>query len=355
MRNAIRALLICVAALSPLPAGAWDYPGHRIVGAIADLVLSSHDPDVYNKVMKLLATKDASGNDVKRTLSQVAVFPDCAKPDNELYCGRPPSEEEKGYVRRNPHNGAYHYTDIPLGQSSYVAYSPGTEEDDVVQMIKFAVKQLRAKSAGDKPKMRDVSLTDAEALWLLAHLVGDIHQPLHVGAMFFDKETCTTAVDPNTVPGGMANVASTTGGNDIKLVALAPAPAVPPADNLHFFWDGAAVAKAMQADGLAGSEQEFARLLASEAPANWQSAGDPDTWAEQWAADIMPLARDAHDPARLTIALKERKVSPAGKVTCTWNTQIKPEYSGWGKDRAREQLRKAGFRLAALIEAIFKP
>ena len=55
----------------------------------------------------------------------------------------------------------------------------GTNEIDVVQMINYIVKQLRAKDPKDKPKLRNVSLTDTEAVWLLAHLVGDIHQPLH--------------------------------------------------------------------------------------------------------------------------------------------------------------------------------
>src|SRR4051794_33809041 len=76
----LMALLIVAFAGLPAPAFAWDYPGHRIVGAIADLVLQEHHPEVYREVQDRLAIKDASGNEVRRTLSQVAVFPDCAKP-----------------------------------------------------------------------------------------------------------------------------------------------------------------------------------------------------------------------------------------------------------------------------------
>jgi hypothetical protein len=203
--------------------------------------------------------------------------------------------------------------------------------------------------------LRNVSLTDTEAVWLLAHLVGDIHQPLHVGGVYFDRNTCATRVDPNLVPGGMANVVSTTGGNDIALSAAAAPPAVPPADQLHLFWDATAVAKAMQADSLSGSEEEFARSLAAEAPANWQTTGEPETWAQKWASEIMPIAVEAHDLAKITIALNERKVSETGKVSCTWTATIKPEYSKWASDQAREQIRKAGFRLAALLVAIYGP
>jgi hypothetical protein len=356
MLNAIRAALLSAGTLVAMtsPTLAWDYPGHRMVGAIADMVLSKHFKKTHDEVSRLLTTKDANGNDVTRTLSQAAVFPDCAKPNNEQFCGRRSSEEEKAYVKKNPHHSNYHFTDVPLGQPVYVPFSAGTDEYDVVQMINYAVKQLRAKAPKDKPKLRDVSLTDSEAVWLLAHLVGDIHQPLHVGGIYFDKTTCATGVDPNLVPGGMVNVASTNGGNFIELVALAPAPAVPPTDQLHLFWDSTAVAAAMQADGLPGAEQEFARLLAAEAPANWQTAGEPETWAQKWAAEITPIAVEAHQPPKIAITLDERTVTETGKVSCKWTAKIQPEYSKWASDQAREQLRKAGFRLAALLKAIYE-
>lgn len=347
MWNIVRAatlgsgLLIAAAT----PAAAWDYPGHRMVGAIADFVLSARHPKTYDSVKKLLATKDADDKPLARTLSQVAVFPDCAKLRNVPYCGRTPSAEEKAYADHNKNNGAYHYTDVPVQQTRYVAKRPGTGDTDVVQMINYAVAQLR----GQSPHITDVTLSDTEALWLLTHLVGDIHQPLHVGAVYFDKETCDHIKDPTDMAGGTASVAATTGGNDIHLVALAPDPAAPPNDNLHLFWDGTAVNGAMQSAGLAGAEQDFARLLAAKAPAGWQTQGAPETWAEQWAGEVLPLARTAHNKLRLN----GHKDPEHGK--CTWTTQISPGYSRWASERARVQIQKAGFRLAALLTAIFEP
>src|SRR5262249_61487220 len=87
---------------------------------------------------------------------------------------------------------------------------------------------------------------------------------------------------------------------------LAPAPAVPPAANLHLYWDSTTVLRAMQAAGSAHSEQEFAKLLAAP-PAGWETTGAADTWAAQWASEIMPLAVEAHQ--RLTIR-KGSKPSP---------------------------------------------
>jgi hypothetical protein len=345
-RYAIRAALLGAGALIAVttPAAAWDYPGHRMVGAIADFVLSARHPKAYAKVKDLLATKDADGNRLVRTLSQVAVFADCAKPGNVPFCGRTPSDDEKAYAAHNPHNGTYHFTDVPIQQSKYVAGSPGTNNNDVVQMINFAVAQLRGKS----PHKDGVALSDTEALWLLAHLVGDIHQPLHVGAIYFDKETCQHPKDPNDAPGGIDGVASTVGGNSFQLIALAPDPAAPPNENLHFFWDSNVVDSAMHAAELAGAEQDFARLLAARAPANWQTAGDPETWAAQWATEILPVARAAYTKLELNGHLDQQH-------KCAWTTQIPSGYSKWASERARVQLQKAGFRLAALLSAIFEP
>src|SRR4051794_39622179 len=144
MLTAIRAALLSAGALAAMtsPTLAWDYPGHRIVGAIADIVMSAQYPKASDRVKELLATKDANGNPLQRSLSQVAVFPDCAKPNSEQYCGRPATDEGKSYVWHNSHHFTYHYTDVPLGQSRYVAFSPGTDEYDVVQMINYATKQL---------------------------------------------------------------------------------------------------------------------------------------------------------------------------------------------------------------------
>jgi hypothetical protein len=336
------ALFAAGVVLIPTAAPAWDYPGHRIVGAIADAVLAANFQFTRDKVADKLKSRDSDGNVLQRSLREVAVFPDCAKSGNIPFCGRPPSKEEVAYAARNPHNGGYHFTDVPLEQPKYVADSPGTEKTDVVQMINYAVAQLRGK----KPQKDEVKLTDVEAVWLLAHLVGDIHQPLHVGAAYYDKATCMTRVDPTNISGGVKSVAQTIGGNAIELAA-AGSPAAGLADTFHIYWDGPAVAWAMQAKGLAGAEQEFARLLAASPPPGWQTSGDAETWAEQWVNEILPTAAKAHND--LTITFDHRK--PDG--SCVWKTTIDQNYHQWAQKIATEQLAKAGFRLAALLVAIF--
>jgi hypothetical protein len=352
MRKAIFVALFAASAAmaAPLPAAAWDYPGHRIVGAIADLVLQQHYPKTYKRVSDLLEIKRPGDLWQKRALREVAVFPDCAKKGNEPYCGRPSSEEELSYAEHNSKNDKFHYTDVPLQQPKYAFGLAGTDDLDVVHMINYLVEYLR--TVGDAPPTRaqkkDVRLNDTEAVWLLAHLVGDIHQPLHVGAKYYDK-ACETSVDPNAV-GGMANVSQTVGGN---LIYITPKPpVVPPAGNLHLFWDSTTVLRAMKIAGQLGNEQEYAKALAGSPPNGWNNMTDPaEKWAEQWATEIMPRAKDAHD--RLTI-IKGSKPSPFfGTGGCTWETTVDDGYQDWAAMIAEEQLKKAGFRLAALLVAIF--
>ena len=77
MRSRIRAACLAAWAASavPAPAAAWDFPGHRIVGAIADLVLQQHHPATQQRVSELLGKNDG-GTVQKRSLSAVAVFPE---------------------------------------------------------------------------------------------------------------------------------------------------------------------------------------------------------------------------------------------------------------------------------------
>src|SRR5262249_3762368 len=127
MRGGIRAACLAAWAASavPAPAAAWDFPGHRIVGAIADLVLQQHHPATQQRVSELLQKNDGGAVE-KPSLSEVAVFPDCAKKNNVPFCGRPPSEEEKAYADRNPHHDKFHFADVPLQQPSYVPNTAGT-------------------------------------------------------------------------------------------------------------------------------------------------------------------------------------------------------------------------------------
>src|SRR5262249_38645570 len=151
---------------------------------------------------------------------------------------------------------------------------------------------------------------------------------------------------------GIGDTVGRARGGSLVLLAGAP-PAVPPATNLHLYWDSTTVVRVMQAAGSAHSEQDFAKLIAAAPPGGLETTGPPDAWAAQWASEIMPLAVEAHQ--RLTIR-KGSKPSPFSfPGGCTGETTLDPSYEAWAKAEARIRLARAGFRLAALFKAIFEP
>src|SRR5262245_2335267 len=127
MRRTIGAACLAVCTTVAVPAAAWDFPGHRIVGASAHLGWRPHYPTAQQRVSELLEKRDGSTIE-RRTLSQVAAFADCAKRGNVPFCGRPPSDEEKAYGERNRHHDKFHFTDVPLQQSTYRPGSAGTDD-----------------------------------------------------------------------------------------------------------------------------------------------------------------------------------------------------------------------------------
>jgi S1/P1 Nuclease len=329
---------ICVFAIlgfffSSAPAWSWSGKGHRIVGAIADEVLKK-SPTTKAKVTEILGGK---------TLATVSIWADCAK--GFTYCHRAPSQEEQAYASKNPEHHNFHYADIPYQESAYVDASAGSAKYDAVHVISYAVAVLR----GNAPANDSINLTQREALWVLAHVVGDIHQPLHVAALYYDKD-CHDVVDPNIVGAGMPNfgigtsVSETTGGNDLTKGS----------NNLHHYWDDNFVDKAMKSVGFtANATAKFVTYVVKHPPQNWQTSGDPETWSAKWASEIMPTGRFAYEGVRLGQAKHPDEVQPT-RLKCTAEVTFEPNYEPDAAKVALRQVGKAGFRLAALLTAVFE-
>ena len=153
------------------------------MGAIADEVLKK-SPTTKAKVKEILGGE---------TLATVSIWADCAK--GFTYCHRAPSHEEQVYASKNPEHHNFHYADIPYQESAYVDASAGSAKYDAVHVISYAVAVLR----GNAPANDSINLTQREALWVLAHVVGDIHQPLHVAALYYDKAVSYTHLTLPTI------------------------------------------------------------------------------------------------------------------------------------------------------------
>jgi hypothetical protein len=329
-------LILCtIAAAIPTSAWPWGSEGHETVGAIADLRIQDQ-PAVRGKVDQILKGK---------SLSEVSIFADCAK--HPKICNEDKlTEDQEDYVKHNPDHANYHFTDVPIQQKRYVAHSAGTGDDDVVGVIGYAIKVLR----GPAPSNGPAHLSQAQALWVLVHLVGDVHQPLHVGAVYYDNR-CNAIVDPNVVGAGLPKfgiggiVLGTTGGNDLMITH---------SEELHGFWDDTAVAKAARLKNLKGPKVDpkaFAQKIVSEPPSGWQTSGDPEGWATQWASESLLLATEAlSEPVFGQASVKHNHKGPD---TCTAPVSIDDDYKKSAGKTALDQLGKGGFRLAALLSWIF--
>lgn len=320
--------------ITPQTAWSWGSDGHHTIGAIADIILQDH-PSTQSQVSQILGAA---------TLSDAAEWMDCAK--GYRYCHRVLTDDENAYVAKNPDHHTYHYTDVPIQQTEYREATAGTKSDDVVHVLRYAIQVLRGNAPANGGA---ANLNRKEALWVIAHTVGDIHQPLHVGAIYFDQE-CTNPVDPNVVAAGQLNfgigttVVATTGGNDLQISS---------SRNLHAYWDDSTVVGAMRLMGVRNkSASDFAQAIVHDPPSDWQTSGDIETWPAQWASEILPLAEEAISRADIGEASSHEEANTGLK--CTWPATLERGYSDWANQQALIQLGKAGYRLAALLQAIFE-
>ncbi len=265
----------------------------------------------------------------------------------------------------HPSHHWFHYTDVPLeGGEKYADGKEGRSRWDIVHMIPYCCRVL----SGEEPEKNDRAITKPIALILLAHYVGDIHQPLHVGAEYFDNGKFA---NPDTDKVALPDQ----GGNTFIMDLTEPPniPGAPPAPRrrpkLHAFWDSNAVRllmdevsaeikKADPAHPAEATPTEFDHYLAAHEPANWK---EPETlpvkdWAEAWANEILPVAKEAHDRLDFTQLKPESQggKSPLISGTAVERPGQKPPYANWAVDVVRVELEKGGYRLAAMIEKVLK-
>lgn len=191
--------------LTPIIGFSWGATGHRVVGQVA----MNHMSKKANKnVLVALGTED---------VAMVANWMDFIK-----------SESDKR------HMNAWHYCSIP--DSGH--YQGAPEEGDVNKMINQFIEELKTKS---------FSVDEQFALKSLIHMVGDVHQPLHVGN------------------------GTDRGGNDVKLKFFYSK------SNLHRVWDSGMIDKQQL------SYTEYAKWIdvATSVEVNtWQSASVMN-WMEE--------------------------------------------------------------------------
>jgi hypothetical protein len=369
-------MLACVCSFVLAQPGrtlAWGYQGHEVVGSIADELIKDNPAaakqvhDILNGPLPSEAeVKDQKDLHVFRELSlqQAGPWADCVKavthhdrdrfryeldpnhPEYETACIPFNSALERArmedYVKDNwsykdnlhtddcsyhpqgfeqgCHNN-YHFTDVAIQRPAYDRSDLGTSGHDVVGAINAMIAVLTDKTPPPPFRIRDKK----EALLLLTHFVGDLHQPLHVGAVYLDPQS-GALVDPDAAH-AIDDKTETAGGNAIKDENVV----------LHAEWD----------DIPFDLGRKATTELLDAARAVPRDTEPMDGWAAQWATDTIQVVHEA---------FKDLSFGP--KADGKWPAS----YGGHDKHMAylrrmdelkRQQLAKAGARLAEILNTIW--
>lgn len=334
----LAAVLGCLVLLAQHHANAFGPAGHQAVGAIADELLKGKRAG--DEARKILGS----------SLRTASVWADCAKgvsEDDFEYGARGKRPECTAYenddsialmedfVRRNvgtcpmPANAEschrqYHYTDVAIQRDAYALGLKGTSDHDVVAAISAMIAVLQ-----DKPAPAPFDIADKkEALRLLSHYVGDIHQPLHVGSVYLDG--AGQLVDPDQ--GAFDPKTESTGGNDLLLDH--PAFKVKPR-KLHSLWDS-----------VSGSvvKMPVPSAVIQQARAVPTTAGPIEGWSSKWATESLVSAKDAFK------GLSYESLDHKAKL---YFVTLPDGYRAASAAVLRKRAVEAGARLAQILEAIW--
>jgi hypothetical protein len=235
----------------------WGATGHRIVGLIAERHLTKK---ARKNIEKVLRTE---------TLAEVSNYMDFIKSDATYR-----------------HMSPWHYATIPDGKTYLEAGTP--EGGDIIITLQRLMKELEMKSFSDDG--------EAFALKCLIHLIGDIHQPLHVGNGE-DK-----------------------GGNDVKLDYFWED------SNLHRVWDSGMI------DGQKYSYTEYVEWIdhpTDEQLESWSSLNVLD-----WANESKDLRNQCYE-------------------TMPENKKLSYRYDFENIDLLNQRLLQAGIRLANVLNKVY--
>jgi len=310
---------------------AWNADGHHTVGALASkLIVGTHAATGVKSVLGKLRLKDA------------AVWADCAKgidpsngfkythpgkyPECKIYETTQGEAEMADFVRRNFDNCApkpgeeichkqYHYTDISILKSEYEPTFVGARVDDVVAAINAAIHVLKGDAAPAPFDIKD----KREALLVLTHYMGDLHQPLHVGAIYLDQTG--QEIDPDA--SGFDPTTDTRGGNNLLVNGK----------SFHIQWDG--IPTAMTVPNISTPWVKKAAALPT-------TSGDIYGWSRLWATDTLMQAHEAF-----------RGVQFDARVGTHWNTKLPAGYTARANKIKKTQLTAAGAHLAQILQAIW--
>src|SRR5213592_1321923 len=212
MKSAARhSLLLAISGIlsSTTVAQAYGPLGHEIVGAIADerlagtpmaakiaVVLDGFSLEKAAVIADEIKGWDKKGVDDPRSFHYSA-HRNIDRQLRDFWRANQPTHD---FNSPAPSHHWFHYTDVPvMPVQRYRDGRSGRSKWDIVHMIPFCIDVLQ----GRIPEQNERKITRAVAVILLAHYVADIHQPLHVGAAYFEAQGHTT--DPGKEKAALAD------------------------------------------------------------------------------------------------------------------------------------------------------
>lgn len=275
--------ILALALLLPSQAFAWGKDGHEVVGIIAEKNLGKPAAAAVAELLKDHQFKTLSDTKLVNWADSIRA----SAMDKEKF----------------PKSALWHYIDIDVeADLAKVDLNKYCEADDCVY---GALKKFRAI-------LKDPTKTlpeRREALFFIAHFVGDFHQPLHCAERNKDK-----------------------GGNLVKVRVKAGDTDTP---NLHKVWDSVLVAQAMGTL----SSADYADRLLGKLDAEKTKAHQKGT-LEEWILECHVVAR-------------EKVYTDQAEAVKAEGHTLSEDYVKLGADAAELQLLRGGLRLAQFLNDTF--
>ena len=261
-----------LAALTPSPAFAWGKTGHRVVAAIADTQLSGL---ARAHIREILGGSES--------LDEAATWPDEMRSAPEPFWQKTATP--------------WHYVTL-----NGIIYDHAPSEGDALE----ALDRFRATLQDPKASVADKQL----ALRFIVHLVGDLHQPLHVGKCC-DK-----------------------GGNDVRVTWFGKP------TNLHAAWDSAIV----DDEQLSFSElaAKLVRHTSDQDVVDWWDINPRD-----WISESAQLREQIYANIPRPKAPKDKKAKARALPDLSY------DYVYEFTPVMERRLQQAGVRLAAYLNDIY--
>lgn len=251
----MRIITAIIVLLITSPAFGWGPTGHRVTGWIAEKHLTKKAKKELQRILG------------DQSLAMASTWMDEIRSDSTY-----------------DYMGDWHWVTVPHGQTYQT--SEKNPNGDIIQTIERIINALKSKKLSAKE--------EAENVKILIHLIGDIHQPLHVG------------------------LGNDRGGNDIKVSWFRSE------SNLHRVWDS---------DMIDDTKLSYTELA--------ESLDKPDaTKIAAWQKN------DARDWATESISYRDA-------VYNYGNGKLGYKYSYLNFHIVRHRLLQAGIRLAGVLNDIY--